>query len=141
MISVNSPAMVTRRGGLAMLLHALPGLRSPEKRKADESTHDEFSSAIGKPELTAIDSTGVGIQNVAADILIVLQPHIAYQDQSDDWLIPAFIGTLRASARSVIARRAWLYATEEEPSLLIDPDEAERSASLFVDWVPPASGR
>jgi len=89
---------------LAVAFHALPGLRLSDERDPKVSPHDQRSSAIGQGELTAVNTAAVRIQYVAADILVALQPHIAYQNQPDDRLVPAFIGTSRAFLRAIIGR-------------------------------------
>ena len=60
------------RNPCGSFMDALPRLRPSKKRQSKVSAHDELSSAVDEPEFTAINSTGVRVEYVAAGVLIAL---------------------------------------------------------------------
>src|ERR1700683_3323737 len=122
---------------LTIGFHALPDLGSPKQGNPEIATHEHFLAVIDQAELAAIDPAGIRIDNVPAHVLIALLPHIAYQHQADNRLIPAFIWAAGAFSRVIVGRGARLDATEKKAMVLIDIDEPQRLAGLSAKSPPP----
>src|SRR5258708_10813358 len=91
--------------------------------------------------LAPIHGPGVGAENVTAAIFAVPQCHVAYDQESYDRLILAFVGTRRTHARFGARREALFDSSEVFPILQVYPHHGSRHARLVVDGFPQTKRR